>query len=196
MQFTLASLTLLGLATAAPTLIPRSLSTGQTFNLMYTPNDNAPDSVSELNSGVWYLAASNGHATLTSDPSSAGLFYKYSDGPRIAQASAGITITPGGTATVPNGKPIAFTNNNGTADVNILLNASGLPTLWNDDGRFQACKGEGEEIFLTYVQPGQRFLASCAAVELKAVCSKHGVGEESVGQLGETATVACVVASN
>jgi hypothetical protein len=125
MQFTITSLSLLGLASAAPTLISRSLSTSTSFNLIYTPNDNAPEPVSKLNSGTWYLAASaSNHAILTSSPLSGGLFYKYGNGPNIAQAAAAITITPGGTATVPDGRPIEFSSN-GTAPVEIALNASG-----------------------------------------------------------------------
>ncbi|KAK7187595.1 hypothetical protein DPSP01_003723 [Paraphaeosphaeria sporulosa] len=196
MQFTLASLSLLGLASAAPTLTARSVSTFPTFNLMYTPNGNAPAPVAELNSGTWYLAASNSRAVLTSDLHSAGLLYKYGTNPHIAQAAVGITITPGGTATVPDGKAIEFINNNGTAPMDIQLNASGLPTLWHNGGRFQACKGGSGEIFLSYVQPGQRFLASCAAVELRAVCTEHGVGEQLKGQLGKIIDVACVPVSD
>ncbi|KAF2451661.1 hypothetical protein P171DRAFT_478694 [Karstenula rhodostoma CBS 690.94] len=195
MQFTLASLSLLGLASAAPTFTTRGISTSPTFNLMYTPDGNAPAPVDALNSGTWYLAASNGHAVLTSF-SSRGLLYKFGSDPRIAQAAVSLTITPGGTATVPDGQPLAFENNNGTVPVDIQLNDSGIPTLWHDGGRFQACRGEGEDIFLSYVQPGQRFLAACAAVELRSVCSEHGVGEEMKGKLGKIVDVACVRISN
>jgi hypothetical protein len=197
MQFTLTSLALLGLASAAPTLNTRTLSTSPTFNLVYKPSGNAPSPVAALNSGTWYLAASNSKAVLTSS-SARGLLYNYGAGTtqRIAQASVGLTITPGGTATVPDGQPIAFENNNGTAPVGIQINASGVPTLWHKGGKFQACKGVGEEIFLSYVQPGQRFLAACAPVELQSVCSAVGVGEEMKGQLGRMNDVACVVGSD
>ncbi|KAL1593239.1 hypothetical protein SLS60_010847 [Paraconiothyrium brasiliense] len=191
MQFTTASLALLGLASAAPTLKTRTTSTSPTFNLMYQSVGNAPEPVDALNKGTWYVSASNGKAVLSSY-ASRGLLYKYGTGPRIAQASVGLTITPGGTATVPSGKPIEFVNNNGTAPVDIHLNASGVPTLWYDGGHFQACKGDGEEIYLSYVQPGQRFLAACAAVELQSVCSTSGTGEPMKGQLGAIQDVACV----
>lgn len=192
MQFTIASLTLLGLASAAPVLDNRATSTSPTFNLVYKSQGNAPAPVDALNKGTWYLAASNGNAILSSSSEARGLLYKYGSGPRIAQAAVGITINPGGTATVPDGKPVEFILNNGTAPVDIQLNASGIPTLSYDGGRFQACKGEGEEIYLSYVAPGQRFLASCAAVELQSVCSDEGVGEELKGQLGQIVDVACV----
>ncbi|KAJ4287808.1 hypothetical protein N0V90_012512 [Kalmusia sp. IMI 367209] len=192
MQFTLASFALLSIASAAPARTLVSRDTSQTFNLIYKSNGNAPAPVDALNSGTWYVANKNQHTVLSSSQSDASLLYKYGQGPRIATASVGITITPGGTATVPNGKPIEFVNNNGTAPTNILLNASGLPTLWHNDGRFQACAGESDEIFLSYVAPGQRFLADCAAVELISVCSETGTGSEMKGQLGQMIDVACV----
>ncbi|KAJ4351546.1 uncharacterized protein N0V89_006889 [Didymosphaeria variabile] len=191
MQFTVASLALLGLASAAPTLKTSATDTSPTFNLMYQSNINNPGPIDALNTGSWYVTASNGKAVLSSF-ASRGLLYKYGTGPRIAQASVGLTITPGGTATVPDGKAIEFVVNNGTAPVDIQLNSSGIPTLWHDGGRFQACQGDGEEIYLSYVQPGQRFLAACAPVELQTVCSTLGVGEEMKGQLGEIEDVACI----
>jgi hypothetical protein len=197
MKVSLTSLALLGLASTAPAINTRALSTSPTFNLEYKSNGKAPQPVAALNSGTWYLAASNNKAVLTSS-SARGLLYNYGVGSaqRIAQASVGLIITPGGTATVPDGKPIAFENNNGTAPVGIRINASGLPTLWHNGGRFQACKGDGDEIFLSYVQAGQRFLAACAPIELQSVCSAIGVGEEMKGQLGKMNDVACVVISD
>ncbi|KAF2685366.1 hypothetical protein K458DRAFT_417426 [Lentithecium fluviatile CBS 122367] len=189
MQFTISTLALLsGLVSAAPTNIARG--TGTTFNLLFTGVGTAPEPVDSLNSGTWVVASRRNRAELVSDRAQANLFYKYGSDFHIGTASTGIVITPGGTATVPSGAPVELVNNNGTAGVDILLNDSGLPTLWYEDGRFQAC-ADSDGIFLSYIQPGQRQLADCAAVELVSVCSSTGVGSPLTGQLGQPITVSC-----
>lgn len=190
MQLIVPTIALLSVASAAPTLTSRATST--TFNLVYKSVGNAPESVDALNSGIWYVGNKNSQLVLSSSENEASLFYGYGNSdPRIATAAVGINITSGGTATVPDGKPIKLVANNGTAPMTAMLNASGLPTLWYGGGRFMACAGEAGEIFLSYVADGQRFLTACAAVELQSICSKTGTGSEMVGQLGKPINVGC-----
>jgi hypothetical protein len=190
MQFTISTLALLSsLATAAPVNTPRAVSTGTTFNLVFT-GVGGVTGLPALNSGTWVVTSDNNRAELTSDASKANLFYKYGSEFNIGTASTGMVITPGGTATVPNGRPVELINNNATAGVNILINQSGLPTLTYDGGKFQACE-DGQGIFVSYVAQGQRYLAACAPVELVAKCSTTGLGSPLTGQLGQPAQVSC-----
>ncbi|KAF2875387.1 hypothetical protein BDV95DRAFT_316424 [Massariosphaeria phaeospora] len=194
MQFTISTLALLSsLAAAAPTHDARGTGIGTTFNLIFKGLGTAPKPVAALNSGTWFVASRNLRAEMVSDGTQANLFYRYNSpdtDSRIATADTMIKITPGGTATVSSGKPVELVNNNGTQHVYIMENASGVPTLWYDGGRFQAC-ADGQGIFLSYIAVGQRRLVDCAPVEVAAVCSSGGVGSPLTGQLGKPLVVLC-----
>lgn len=188
MQFSVYAIALLStIASAAPTAkVPRDLN--NSFNLVFTGVGTAPANLDALNRGTWFVASRNLRAELVSGKAQANLFYKYSPEWRIATASTGMVITPGGTATVPNGKPVELVNNNGTTGVTITSNASGIPTLFYDGGRFQACTDE-QGTFLSFIAAGQRQLADCAPVELVSVCSTTGVGGPP--SLGTPLSVSC-----
>jgi hypothetical protein len=193
MQFAITAIALLSALTSAAPTSKVARGSGNSFNLVFTGVGTAPEEVSALNTGKWYVATYNERAQLLSESDKADVFYKYSPEWKIGTAGDSLVITPGGTATVPSGKPVQIVNNNATAGVSVMSNASGIPTLWYEDGRFQACADAtpGQGIFLSYIAPGQRRLAACAPVELVAVCSTTGEGSASVGQLGEPLAVAC-----
>jgi len=190
MQFTIATIALLStLAAAAPTTnVARG--TGDTFNLVLTSVNLAPEDLEILNAGNWVVASRNLRAELVPDRTQANLFYQYSPEDRIGTASTGLVITPGGTATISSGKPVELVNNNGTSGITILTNDDGLPALSYDEGRFQACVDD-QGIFLSHIAAGQRQLAACASVDLVSVCSSIGVGGPLTGQLGKPVAVDC-----
>lgn len=190
--FTIAAI--VTLVSAAPTLQSRGTGTG--FNLHVPGNPNAPETVAPLRSGIWSVGSLNSKTVLFSDRSKGSLFYEY--GPEasssVGTASVGITIVPGGTATVPDGRPIQVVINNGTTSVEIVEDTDGLPKLAFDGGKFQACaelEGQTDAFILSYVQQGQRFLADCTPVDVISVCSSTGVGAPMLGQLGKPHEVDC-----
>jgi hypothetical protein len=190
MQITITTLALLStLASAAPTT-KVARGTGKTFNLVLTSVERAPEDLAKLQTGKWFVGSRNLRAELVPEFDQANLFYKYSPEDKVGTASTGMVITPGGTATISSGKPVELVNNNGTAGVDILQNASGLPALSYANGRFQACV-DGEGIFLSHIAAGQRQLVDCASVELIAVCSSTGLGSPLTGQLGQPVIVDC-----
>lgn len=190
--FSLAALSTL--ASGAPMLESRGV--GTSFNLRAPSNPNAPDAVAALRSGIWHLGGLDGKAVLFSDNTKGALFYEYgSNASRsVGTASFGINITPGGSVTVPAFRPIELAVNNGTANVKIEKDASGVPKLAFNSGRFQACaetQGQTDGFFLLYVQRGQRDLADCARVDLISACSGSGVGAGMLGELGKPYEVDC-----
>ena len=191
MQFIVSTIAFMaGLASASPAVIPRGV--GTTFNLLSVVDSTTINPFPELATGNrWVVGARNGQAIVTQDRTLGALFYEYGSGPSVGTANVGITITPGGTATIPNGKPIELVNNSATTDVKIANNALGIPVLtFQEGGRFQVCKND-DGFFLSYIAPGQRQLAACAVVFLISNCSSTGTGQESVGQLGEPIEVGC-----
>lgn len=182
-----------GLASAIPSTLLTPRGESPTFQLLFAANgnDDIPDTVAPLRTGIWALGGQDGNAVLFPSRTQASLFYAYSPSFSIATASVGIMIFPGGTATIPNGAPVELVVNNATTNVKIVPNEAGVPLLWYNDGAFQACAGQDDEIFLSYIAPGQRRLADCAAVDLIAACSGTGNGQEMVGQLGKPFNVAC-----
>ncbi|KAJ4303535.1 hypothetical protein N0V90_002431 [Kalmusia sp. IMI 367209] len=177
-----------GLTSAAP-LTSRAES--PTFNLAYKWDGTAevPEPLAALKTGTWYIGNKDNKAVLFPSRDQAGLFYEYGLASSIATADTGITIIPGGTATVPSGAPIQLAKNNATSDVSITKDA----LLWHQtNGRFQACAlGNSDDIYLSYVEPGQRLLADCTPVTIEARCSAKGVGQEQVGKLGGPVGVNC-----
>ncbi|PVI01245.1 hypothetical protein DM02DRAFT_627776 [Periconia macrospinosa] len=195
MQFTIFSIAALTtLASGTPML--RSRGAELSFNLRAAANPKAPASVAALRSGTWHVGSVDGKAVLFSDSSKASAFYEYGPeaSPSVGTENFGITITPGGTATVPAFRPIELVANSGTENVSIEKDASGIPKLAFNNGRFQACaenEGQTDEFFLMYVQQGQRNLADCASVDLVSACSGTRFGAPMSGQLGQPHAVDC-----
>ncbi|KAF1964147.1 hypothetical protein BU23DRAFT_72142 [Bimuria novae-zelandiae CBS 107.79] len=200
MQLTLTTLALLSasIASAAPAPIAHGpgLSSSPTFNLVYMSVGNAPKPVNCLNDiKLWYATATYPNITLTPTYSSAALFYKYASDGRIATGSSGIMFdSTGTTGAIPTRQPIELGMNNGTAGTDIMLNGSGVPTLWheNRDVLFQACMGEDGEVVLSYVKPSQRRLKECASVEMVAMCPGTKTLAMEGAQMGKPIDVPCV----
>ena len=177
-----------GLTSAAP-LTSRAES--PTFNLAYKWEGTAeiPHPLAALKTGTWYIGNKDNKALLVPSRDQAALFYEYSLTSSIATADTGITIIPGGTATIPSGAPTQLAKHNATSAVSVTQDA----LLWHqNDGRFEACAfGNPDEIYLSYVEPGQRLLADCTQATIEARCSTKGVGEGQVGMLGSPIGINC-----
>lgn len=191
MQFFIPTIALLsGFVSAAPHLAPRGLSS--TFQLLFTAEGDIPDEVAALRQGRWSVGIQDNDMYLFPTNTKAALFYAYGVEHYIASADTGIVLTPGGTATIPAGWPIDVVENNATAGVEIIKLGDGLPLLTDrKGGRFMACAGDDDQIFLSYIASGQRPLAACAVANIVSKCSGNGSGEDQVGELGEPFDVYC-----
>ncbi|KAI0547072.1 hypothetical protein F4679DRAFT_555738 [Xylaria curta] len=91
------------------------------------------------------------------------------------EASAGLVVTPGGSATVPSNNRVEVRCNQ-TTPLGFAVEAGDpVPHLLYGDGAWMACPGEvlGDDysIRLSYKKAGQITLKGCADIELWPVCA-------------------------
>ncbi|KAI5922561.1 hypothetical protein F4810DRAFT_257090 [Camillea tinctor] len=102
-------------------------------------------------------------------------------------SSAGIIVTPGGTATVPSSKPVELKCGDGTPGVTIRQTPYAVTyELDFEDGVWMACPSpdNAERIAITYRNQGQRTIEGCAEVKLFVMCDPNSgklEGSETVG---------------
>ncbi|KAJ0336794.1 hypothetical protein COL154_013286 [Colletotrichum chrysophilum] len=79
--------------------------------------------------------------------------------------SAGMVITPGGTATVPSPNTVELSCSGGTHGVIVTADGLGYPKEASPNGGFMACKRENA-VALSFFRAGQRPLLGCSVVQL------------------------------
>ncbi|KAF9877614.1 hypothetical protein CkaCkLH20_04749 [Colletotrichum karsti] len=125
--------------------------------LVYTPNAgcSANTTFAPAGQGTLFRVAGN----------TVGVAHYFDD---ESSPSAGLVITPGGTATVPSTNIVKVQCSNGTTGVSVT--SSGLAY---DGGSFMACSGVGYDenlpVVLSFRQAGQRAIISCAVIQLLPV---------------------------
>ncbi|KAK2760986.1 hypothetical protein CKAH01_16436 [Colletotrichum kahawae] len=79
--------------------------------------------------------------------------------------SAGMVITPGGTATVPSPNTVELKCSGGTPGIIVTADGLGYPKEASPNGGFMACKRENN-VALSFFRAGQRPLLGCSVVQL------------------------------
>ncbi|KAI1502415.1 hypothetical protein F5X99DRAFT_408147 [Biscogniauxia marginata] len=95
--------------------------------------------------------------------------------------SAGIIVTPGGTATVPSRRYVQVECGNSTQGVQLeWIRETETSRLQYEAGTWMACPALDNEsrIGIVYRRAGQRTLQGCAEVELLSICDSTGGNPE------------------
>ncbi|KAF6833049.1 hypothetical protein CMUS01_06686 [Colletotrichum musicola] len=172
---TLVKTTILAAMASAATLPVRSTSTSNTFRLAanvtnfdLTPSlqgqelTYAPNA--DCSADVTFAPAGQGSVFYTTGSSVNVLNFSGDD----TSPSAGIVVTPGGTATVPSYNTVQLQCGAVTAGVTVAPNGN----VWDlqfQGGSWMACPRDGV-VVLSFKKAGQRTLLGCADVQLLPVC--------------------------
>ncbi|KAI0600087.1 hypothetical protein F4775DRAFT_91261 [Biscogniauxia sp. FL1348] len=173
------------------TLLAASVSTAletNTFRLAVGAMKN--DLTPSINRAyVGFQTTGDCQAELVAERGAGTLFYQ-SKGKVLAVdsnglSSAGIVVTPGGSATVPSNRLVGLQCDNGTSGVQIRQTPSAVTfELDFEGGVWMACPATDgtDRIGIIYRKSSQRSLEGCAEVKLFSSCEDGSPeGSESVG---------------
>ncbi|KAF9870943.1 hypothetical protein CkaCkLH20_11615 [Colletotrichum karsti] len=139
--------------TTYPDLPPDFGPNVQGYELSYNPN-------ADCQADVTLVPAGQG-SVFRSDGDTVGVTH-FSD---ESSPSASLIIIPGGTSTVPDGRPIKLKCAPGTPGVLVTEKGLDYPKETGSNGGFMACKEDGG-LQLAFFRQGQRPLYGCTVVQL------------------------------